>query len=86
MRPPLIRNSCPASTRGIPRRAELLDACYCYLLEHGLSGLSLRPLAAATAQPSGAALLVRQQGTHGPRDRDIRLSGAPRSGGTFEGA
>jgi AcrR family transcriptional regulator len=31
-----------------PRRAELLDACYAYLLEHGLQGLSLRPLAAAT--------------------------------------
>lgn len=33
---------------GSPRRAELLDACYGYLLEHGLTGLSLRPLAAAT--------------------------------------
>jgi AcrR family transcriptional regulator len=31
-----------------PRRAELLDACYAYLLAHGLIGLSLRPLAAAT--------------------------------------
>ncbi|MGW0837974.1 TetR/AcrR family transcriptional regulator [Streptomyces prunicolor] len=31
-----------------PRRTELLDACYGYLLEHGLTGLSLRPLAAAT--------------------------------------
>jgi len=31
-----------------PRRAELLDACYAYVLEHGISGLSLRPLAAAT--------------------------------------
>jgi AcrR family transcriptional regulator len=30
------------------RRAELLDACYGYVLEHGLAGLSLRPLAAAT--------------------------------------
>jgi AcrR family transcriptional regulator len=30
------------------RRAELLDACYAYVLEHGLAGLSLRPLAAAT--------------------------------------
>ena len=30
------------------RRTELLDACYGYLLEHGLTGLSLRPLAAAT--------------------------------------
>jgi AcrR family transcriptional regulator len=33
---------------GSPRRAELLDACYGYLLEHGLAALSLRPLAAAT--------------------------------------
>ena len=33
---------------GSPRRAELLIACYGYLLEHGLAGLSLRPLAAAT--------------------------------------
>ena len=31
-----------------PRRAELLDACYAYVLRHGLIGLSLRPLAAAT--------------------------------------
>jgi AcrR family transcriptional regulator len=31
-----------------PRRTELLDACYGYLLDHGLTGLSLRPLAAAT--------------------------------------
>jgi AcrR family transcriptional regulator len=33
---------------GSPRRAELFDACYAYLLEHGLAGLSLRPLAKAT--------------------------------------
>lgn len=31
-----------------PRRAELLDACYRYVLQHGLIGLSLRPLAATT--------------------------------------
>jgi AcrR family transcriptional regulator len=30
-----------------PRRNELLDRSYAYVLEHGLSGLSLRPLAAA---------------------------------------
>ncbi|RVC88911.1 TetR/AcrR family transcriptional regulator, partial [Mesorhizobium sp. M2A.F.Ca.ET.017.03.2.1] len=29
------------------RRAELLDASYAYVLDHGLNGLSLRPLAAA---------------------------------------
>jgi AcrR family transcriptional regulator len=31
-----------------PRRAELLDACYAYVLEHGLTSLSLRPLATTT--------------------------------------
>lgn len=31
-----------------PRRAELLDACYAYALAHGITDLSLRPLAAAT--------------------------------------
>jgi AcrR family transcriptional regulator len=29
------------------RRVELFDACYAYILDHGLNGLSLRPLAAA---------------------------------------
>lgn len=38
----------PDDPAGSPRRAELLDACYGYLLEHGLAGLSLRPLAAST--------------------------------------
>ncbi|WP_427921051.1 TetR/AcrR family transcriptional regulator [Streptomyces sp. cg40] len=38
----------PSSSGPSPRRTELLDACYAYLLEHGLTGLSLRPLAAAT--------------------------------------
>jgi AcrR family transcriptional regulator len=31
-----------------PRRAELLDRAYEFVLDHGLTGLSLRPLAAAT--------------------------------------
>lgn len=35
--------------KGSPRRAELLDAAYGYVLEHGLANLSLRPLAKATA-------------------------------------
>lgn len=39
--------SSPSSPSS-PRRTELLDACYGHLLEHGLTGLSLRPLAAAT--------------------------------------
>ena len=29
------------------RRAELFDASYAYVLDHGLYGLSLRPLASA---------------------------------------
>src|SRR4051794_35318870 len=32
---------------GSPRREELLDRAYAYVLEHGLVSLSLRPLAAA---------------------------------------
>ncbi|WP_416965747.1 TetR/AcrR family transcriptional regulator, partial [Streptomyces sp. Agncl-13] len=43
--PPSLPSPPPLSS---PRRTELLDACYAYLLEHGLTGLSLRPLAAAT--------------------------------------
>jgi AcrR family transcriptional regulator len=31
-----------------PRRGELFDRAYAYVLAHGLSGMSLRPLAAAT--------------------------------------
>ncbi|MEV0642352.1 TetR/AcrR family transcriptional regulator [Streptomyces sp. NPDC050619] len=38
----------PPSPPPSARRTELLDACYAYLLEHGLTGLSLRPLAAST--------------------------------------
>lgn len=34
---------------GSPRRAELLDSAYAYVVEHGLATLSLRPLAKATA-------------------------------------
>ena len=32
---------------GSPRRAELLDRAYAYVLEHGIGSLSLRPLASA---------------------------------------
>ncbi|MGF7239029.1 MAG: TetR/AcrR family transcriptional regulator [Frankia sp.] len=44
------RERAPQGTpeQASPRRAELLDACYGYLLEHGLAGLTLRPLAVAT--------------------------------------
>jgi AcrR family transcriptional regulator len=34
-------------SQGSARRAELLERAYAYVLDHGISGLSLRPLAAA---------------------------------------
>jgi AcrR family transcriptional regulator len=37
-----------AQPRESARRTGLLDAAYAYVLEHGLAGMSLRPLAAAT--------------------------------------
>jgi AcrR family transcriptional regulator len=40
--------TAPATAPGSPRRAQLLDAAYAYTLEHGLAGVSLRPLASAT--------------------------------------
>jgi AcrR family transcriptional regulator len=39
-----VEETAPAIS---PRRDELLDRAYGYVLEHGLSGMSLRPLAAA---------------------------------------
>ncbi len=53
---------------GSPRRAELLDACYAYLLEHGLTGLSLRPLAAATGTSPGVLLYLFGSKEHLVRD------------------
>jgi len=53
---------------GSPRRAELLDACYAYLLEHGLTGLSLRPLAAATGTSPGVLLYLFDSKEHLVRD------------------
>jgi len=55
----------PPSTS--PRRAELLDACYAYVLEHGLVGLSLRPLAAATGTSPRVLLYL-----FGSKDRLLR--------------
>lgn len=53
---------------GSPRRAELLDACYVYLLEHGLAGLSLRPLAAATGTSPRVLLYLFGSKEHLVRD------------------
>lgn len=40
------------------RRIELLDACYSYVLEHGLADLSLRPLAAAVGSSPRVLLFL----------------------------
>jgi AcrR family transcriptional regulator len=49
------------------RRVELLDRSYDYLLTHGLSGLSLRPLAAAVGSSPRVLLFL-----FGSKDRLIR--------------
>ncbi|MFE5338700.1 TetR/AcrR family transcriptional regulator [Isoptericola sp. NPDC056578] len=41
-----------------PRRTELLEAAYCYALEHGLTDLSLRPLAAAVGSSPRVLILL----------------------------
>src|ERR1700704_2025498 len=69
---------------GSPRRAELLDACYRYLLEHGLNGLSLRPLAAATGTSPRVLLylfgskeeLVRELLARARREQQSLVAGA----------
>jgi AcrR family transcriptional regulator len=53
---------------GSPRRAELLDASYAYLLEHGLAGLSLRPLAKATGTSPRVLLYL-----FGSKEQLVRL-------------
>ncbi|WP_024799415.1 TetR/AcrR family transcriptional regulator [Nocardia sp. BMG51109] len=50
-----------------PRRAELLEASYAYALEHGLSGVSLRPLAAAISSSPRVLLYL-----FGSKDQLIR--------------
>ena len=41
-----------------PRRSELLDLAYEYVLEHGMAGLSLRPLAAAVSSSPRVLLFL----------------------------
>lgn len=41
-----------------PRRTELLEAAYSYVLEHGLADLSLRPLAAAIGSSPRVLILL----------------------------
>lgn len=70
------------------RRSELLDAAYTYVLEHGLAGMSLRPLARATGTSPRVLLylfgskdeLVREILARGRRDQLTLLDslrGAP---------
>jgi AcrR family transcriptional regulator len=73
---------------GSPRRAELLSACYSYLLEHGLAGLSLRPLAAATGTSPRVLLylfgskeqLVRELLARARREQISLITGLPGPG------
>jgi AcrR family transcriptional regulator len=48
----------PQAGPGSARRAELLDRSYQYVLEHGLIGLSLRPLAAEIASSPRVLLFL----------------------------
>ncbi|RZS41409.1 TetR family transcriptional regulator [Herbihabitans rhizosphaerae] len=65
-----------------PRKIELLDASYTYVLEHGLSALSLRPLAKATGTSPRVLLylfgdkdsLVRELLARARRDQLAALS------------
>src|SRR3954462_6985294 len=41
-----------------PRKEELLERCYAYVLEHGLTTLSLRPLAAAVGSSPRVLLFL----------------------------
>lgn len=47
-----------SATAASPRRAELLELAYRYVLEHGVSDLSLRPLAAAVGSSPRVLLFL----------------------------
>ncbi|RDI49341.1 TetR/AcrR family transcriptional regulator [Nocardia mexicana] len=55
------------SADGLSRRAELLEASYTYALEHGLAGVSLRPLSAAIGSSPRVLLYL-----FGSKDQLIR--------------
>jgi AcrR family transcriptional regulator len=67
-----------------PRRDELLDACYAYVVDRGLNGLSLRPLAAATGTSPRVLLylfgskeeLVRELLARARREQQSVVAGA----------
>jgi AcrR family transcriptional regulator len=72
-----------ARPRESARRRRLLDAAYAYVLEHGLAGMSLRPLAAATATSPRVLLylfgskdeLVREILAKGRREELLLVAG-----------
>jgi AcrR family transcriptional regulator len=75
-----------------PRRAELLDACYAYVLDHGLADLTLRPLAKATGTSPRVLLylfgskdeLVRELLARARRDQMAVITSALDPPGDFE--
>ncbi|MDT5124835.1 MAG: hypothetical protein QOH54_479 [Mycobacterium sp.] len=82
--------STPASTS--PRRDQLLDACYAYVVDRGLNGLSLRPLAAATGTSPRVLLylfgskegLVRELLARARREQQALVAGALATDGAPE--
>jgi AcrR family transcriptional regulator len=74
--------SSPAGSS--PRRDQLLDACYAYVVDRGLNGLSLRPLAAATGTSPRVLLylfgskeqLVRELLARARREQQSLVAGA----------
>src|ERR671927_286689 len=46
------------ATAPSPRQEELLERCYAYVLEHGMTTLSLRPLAAAVGSSPRVLLFL----------------------------
>ncbi|HVX78627.1 MAG TPA: TetR family transcriptional regulator [Bradyrhizobium sp.] len=76
-----------------PRRTELLDASYAYVLDHGLNGLSLRPLAAAIGSSPRVLLylfgnkenLLRELLARARKEQIAQVSSALRSAPAGEG-
>ena len=76
-----------------PRRAELLDASYAYVLGNGLNGLSLRPLAAAIGSSPRVLLylfgskenLLREVLARARSEQIAQLTSACKVGGQRQG-
>lgn len=75
------------------RRTELFDASYAYVLDHGLGGLSLRPLAAAIGSSPRVLLylfgskenLLRELLARARREHIARMTSALEAGGRIDG-